>query len=108
MRVTIELVESKKTLEKELDRKIEFLCWPHGDNNEVTNRIAEDVGYKATTLGKGSVYNQKLLRFDRIGLGNARDSVFLTKMKSRYKIGELTGEFPYSTISKIYHALRGA
>lgn len=106
-RVKNELVESKEILEKEIGRKIEFLCWPHGDNNQFCNKIAEEVGYKATTLGKGEIYDQKILRFGRIGLGNVRDSVMLTKLKSRYKLGEYAGELPWSTISKIYHAFKG-
>lgn len=103
-RIYDELFTCKIILEQELERPIHFLCWPHGDNNEISNCIAEQVGYKATTLGKGQIYkNQNILRFDRFGLANVHNSLLLTKLKARYKIGEYRKEFPWVTASKLYH-----
>ncbi len=103
-RVYEELFISKSVLENILSRKVDFLCWPHGDNNEISNKIAEQVGYKATTLGKGQIYkNQNLLRFDRFGLANVRNSLLFTNLKTRYKIGEYQKEFPWYLFSKLYH-----
>lgn len=103
-RVYEELFISKSVLENILSRKVNFLCWPHGDNNEISNKIAEQVGYKATSLGKGQIYkNQNILRFDRFGLANVYNSLLFTNLKTRYKIGEYQKEFPWYLISKLYH-----
>lgn len=107
-RVRNDVREGKLVLEKELEREVRFLCWPHGDNNEFSNRVAEEVGFRATTLGKGKDHGQPILRFDRIGLDSTLGNKHARKWKSRYKLGEYAGEFPWSTISKIYHALKGA
>ena len=43
----LELTESKEQLEKNLQCKIDFLCYPYGSFNEHTCSAAKAVGYKA-------------------------------------------------------------
>ncbi|WP_462323590.1 polysaccharide deacetylase family protein [Desulfoplanes sp.] len=50
-RIRDELYISKKVIEKELDKKVEFICWPGGGYDKKVISIAKDVGYKAWTLG---------------------------------------------------------
>ena len=52
-RVRRELAESKAIIERELDKVVDFLCWPGGGVNEAAKRMARDVGYKSWTLPGG-------------------------------------------------------
>ena len=49
-RVKEEIYGSRKIIEDHLAKKVEFLCWPHGDNNEDGNgsRISYDHYRKGT------------------------------------------------------------
>lgn len=49
-RVFRELAESKRLLEYELDRKVNFICWPGGAYNPTVLRLAREAGYKSWTL----------------------------------------------------------
>jgi peptidoglycan/xylan/chitin deacetylase (PgdA/CDA1 family) len=49
-RVRCELYNSKKIIETNLDKQVDFICWPGGGNNETTRQIAKKLGYKAWTL----------------------------------------------------------
>ena len=49
-RVFEELHGSKETIEKELDKSVDFVCWPGGAYNTTVLSIAKQVGYKAWTL----------------------------------------------------------
>lgn len=57
-RVRYEIIESKERIEKELGKKVEFLCWPGGGESPLARRLALEVGYRATT--KGSCLNRPL------------------------------------------------
>lgn len=48
-RVYDELKDSKEIIERNLNKKIDFLCWPGGSRNEKNLEIADKLGYKATT-----------------------------------------------------------
>jgi peptidoglycan/xylan/chitin deacetylase (PgdA/CDA1 family) len=48
-RVKSALLESRLSIERELNRKVSFLCWPGGAYTELTCKIAEEAGYLATT-----------------------------------------------------------
>lgn len=50
VRYRYELEESKHILESKLGKTIDYLCWPGGGYNELSLRIAEEVGYKASTI----------------------------------------------------------
>jgi len=52
-RVYKELKESKETIEKKLNKKVNYLCWPGGSINKTNLKIAKDVGYIATTTSQG-------------------------------------------------------
>jgi len=49
-RVRYELSVSKETIEANLRKRVNFLCWPGGGYNDTTERIAEGVGYLSMTL----------------------------------------------------------
>jgi hypothetical protein len=51
-RVTQELRASKATIERELGKQVDFLCWPFDARTKELFRMAvQEVGYKATTGG---------------------------------------------------------
>jgi len=54
-RVKSEIFDSKRKIEENLDKAIEFICWPGGGCNEITLQLAADAGYLAST--KGTVKN---------------------------------------------------
>jgi len=105
-RVYFELKESKDIIEKELNKKVEICCWPHGDNNEFAHKTALEIGYKATTLGKANKSNLIETRFDRFGLGSVKNNLFLSNLKARYKIQSYRRRSPYFQINKIYEFFR--
>lgn len=49
-RVFKELRDSKGIIERELDKTVDFICWPGGAYNDTVLSIAKSVGYKAWTL----------------------------------------------------------
>jgi peptidoglycan/xylan/chitin deacetylase (PgdA/CDA1 family) len=49
-RVFRELHDSKELIEKELDKTVDFICWPGGAYNDTVLSVARHVGYKAWTL----------------------------------------------------------
>lgn len=107
-RVRWELKSSKEIIERELETKVEFCCWPHGDNNEFAHQTALSLGYKATTIGKFPING--ILTIDRlperIGLGVFKNSRKLSLMRLHYKIKSFQHKQPYSAIRKIYEGVR--
>ena len=51
-RIRTELLESKEVIEKKLNKKVEFLCWPGGSGTKEGQLIAEELGYKMTTAAR--------------------------------------------------------
>jgi len=49
-RVRHELGVSKEIIEANLQKRVNFLCWPGGGYNDTTEQIAKEVGYLAWTL----------------------------------------------------------
>ena len=49
-RVYYEIRGSKEILEKKLNKRVDFLCWPGGAFTDQCVNIAREVGYKAVTL----------------------------------------------------------
>jgi peptidoglycan/xylan/chitin deacetylase (PgdA/CDA1 family) len=49
-RVFRELRTSKRLIEKNLDKRIEYICWPGGGYNRTVLDLARKAGYKAWTL----------------------------------------------------------
>jgi hypothetical protein len=54
-----ELAESRRVLETNLNKKVEFICWPGGGYDPLTLGLAHAAGYKAWTLGSS---DQSLFR----------------------------------------------
>ena len=74
-RYRYELFESKQILEKRLNKKINFLCWPGGGYNDLSIQISKEAGYIASTLS--SKISQGVLaprdvykRIQRKGIGD--------------------------------------
>jgi hypothetical protein len=102
-RIEFEIRESKKIIEKNLGKKVEFLCWPHGDNNERAHQVALKEGYLATTAGSKQKITDSQDRIpERIGLFHSRNNRLLSRLKMRYKINSYLGKFPYSMLRKTY------
>lgn len=75
-RYRYELFESKRILEQNLNKRVDFLCWPGGGYNDLSIEISKEAGYKASTLasrdGVIDVDNsQKYKRISRFGLGSS-------------------------------------
>lgn len=49
-RVLFELTESKRLLEENLGKRVDYICWPGGGYNEVVHALASEAGYKSSTL----------------------------------------------------------
>jgi peptidoglycan/xylan/chitin deacetylase (PgdA/CDA1 family) len=43
-----ELAESKQMIERQLDKTVDFLCWPGGGYNDLSLEISKEVGYIAS------------------------------------------------------------
>ncbi len=106
-RVHEEVEMSKQNIEKALNKSVYFLCWPHGDNNGFVHSVALEAGYEATTLGKMPVEFLDSSRFDRMGLGQLGNSVFLTTLKTKYKMESHRKVQPYYGARRAYELLKG-
>lgn len=49
-RYRYELFESKRILEEQLLKQVDYLCWPGGGYNDLSLKLAEKAGYKASTV----------------------------------------------------------
>ena len=58
-RVRWELAESKSAIEENLDKQVDFLCWPGGGVNSTAKQLALDVGYKSWTLPGGDASGKR-------------------------------------------------
>jgi hypothetical protein len=74
LRIEHELKTSKQLLEQNLNKKVEFLCWPGGSGTKQGALIAERVGYKMSTAAKDitpdlrkKIVNRKSQKYNRIG-----------------------------------------
>lgn len=100
-RLRFEIITSKEIIEKNLRKKVEFLCWPFGDNNEVAHKTAIEAGYLMTTIGNNSsasIKDQTRLP-TRIGMNI---STKYNAAKTSFKLRALSGIFPYSIIFQTF------
>lgn len=104
-RVEYELKNSKEIIEKELDKKVYFCGWPHGENSEYVHNLALKIGYKMTTKGK-AVFEDDGKRIERIGLSPSKNNMILTRFKTNHKIQCYRKKNPYYIINKYYQKLR--
>lgn len=96
-RVEYEIITSKRIIEKELDKPVRFLCWPHGGNSEATHVVAKQAGYLATTVGKMHTHRWDHDRIPRTGTGWAGSPAFGRWMFD-YKMGANFGRQPYRAL----------
>lgn len=104
-RVLIELKSSKEIIEKELNKKVDFCSWPHGENSEFVHKLALKSGYKMTTKGK-AVFRDDNRRIERISIGSSGNSSILTGIKMNHKIQSYRKKNPHYIINKYYQKLR--
>ncbi len=77
LRVLHELSGSKKVIEENLGKKVDFICWPGGANSEFVKELARESGYKSWTLDSKSEASKRNLPGEdpesirRIGTSNA-------------------------------------
>lgn len=104
-RVRDEIYGSKKIIEENLNKKVEFLCWPHGDNNEFLHRMALEAGYLMTTIGKAKVSDKdRTTRIpERMGIDF---STWRKKQKTIFKLKAFSGKTPYLELLKLSSCLR--
>jgi len=106
-RLNYEISGSKTAIENALGKKVEFLCWSHGDNSHEAHELALKAGYLATTWGKLQPDNRDLTRIpQRIGTNAFYNNRFLTIKRAEYKIKSYTGRFPYYQIDYLYKKIR--
>jgi hypothetical protein len=51
LRIRHELFESKQIIQRELGKRVDFICWPGGGYTQKVVSLAKEVGYKSWTLG---------------------------------------------------------
>lgn len=94
-RIYSELIKSKMIIEKELKKKVEFLCWPGGSVSKEALEIAFEVGYISSTVGRDiidrknlkNIYGEDPSRINRIGTSLYWNGVEGSKSKIRYQNG---------------------
>lgn len=104
-RLKYEIVESKMILKRNC-RELDFLCWPHGDNDQRSHKMALDIGFKANTLGS-KVFSDDWS--DRIPprFSNAlfKGSVKLGIMKMDMKMRQYQGQKVGALMTKLYQII---
>ncbi len=106
IRLRQELAISKNIIEKEIEKEVRFLCWPHGDCDKLTHHEAIKVGYFATSAGKMKVTDDQYYRFNRFGHSPLLNNRFLTRFKSKLKIQAELNRFPFKQIFKTYRLVK--
>lgn len=104
-RVNDEIRLSKEIIEKQLDKRVDFLCWPHGSNSELLHRLAMEAGYRMTTTGKAEgVKRSDKTRFpDRaiVDLSTRRK-----RIRTIFRMKAFAGKSPYCLILDISRRVR--
>ena len=103
-RLADEIILSKKIIEENLHTKVEFICWPHGDNSEEAHNLAIKAGYLASTMGKfnGDTDNPERIA-KRIGMSVFRNNRLLSDLRADFRIRKEFGtNFLYRAIDRIY------
>jgi hypothetical protein len=107
IRLNYEIVDSKTIIEKKLNKKVEFLCWPHGDFTDLAHEIAIRAGYLATTVGSHTNTPDSPDRIpERIGIYHSKNNRTLSILKAKLRINNYLGRFPAKAISSFYKSLK--
>jgi peptidoglycan/xylan/chitin deacetylase (PgdA/CDA1 family) len=105
-RLREELRLSKNIIEKELNKKVLFCCWPYGGYNDLAHKTAINVGYLATTIVLNPGASAPNDRFNRFGLYHVRNNRYLSRLKAIYKIRSHQKIHPYYGIKKLYNLVK--
>jgi hypothetical protein len=105
-RLFTEIAGSKKIIEQELKKKVEFLCWPHGDNDEKVHQMALEMGYLATTTGSKQKIEPSNNRISlRTSIGIVKENLFLTNLKTRFRMESSSGNRIMKGIQTLFHKI---
>jgi len=95
-RIYYELKKSKELIENKLHKEVKFLCWPGGAVTDKALKIASDIGYISSTIGKDikstrkhlkNKYGEDASRINRIGPSLYWDGIEGIESKIKYKNG---------------------
>jgi len=95
-RIYYELKKSKEIIQEKLNKTVKFLCWPGGAITADAVKIASDVGYISSTVGKDKIsersylknrYGEDPSRINRIGPTLYWDGKEEVGSKIKYKNG---------------------
>lgn len=104
-RIRFEIAGSREIIEEKLGKRAEFLCWPHGDNNQFLHGFAINCGYLMTSAGKAEGVNP--LDPERIPERMGVDfSSFRSRLKTVFKLKAFSGIFPYSGLFRVLRRKR--
>lgn len=99
-RLKYEIVDSKRILEEKLGKPVQFLCWPHGDNNSAAHTLAKESGYLATTSGKMLREQNEADRIPRLA-ADFENSPWVNRQKFHFKVGAHYRKQPYYAIARL-------
>jgi len=96
-----EIFLSKKTIECNLNKLVNHICWPHGDYNQISIDMAFSAGYKSVHAvpGKGPIPENS---FTRIGVTESGISRHLSVFRAITKAEAARGTFPYAFLSRLH------
>lgn len=99
-RLAYEIVDSKRIIEENLGKPVQFLCWPHGDNNSAAHTLAKESGYLATTSGKMLREQNEADRIPRLA-ADFENSPWINRQKFHFKVAAHYRKQPYYAIARL-------
>lgn len=93
-----ELSQSKKILEENLNKNIDFICWPGGGYDQLTLDAAREAGYKSWTLGSSDKSD-----FRNVPGSNAENVKRIGSAIKQYWKGEAIG---FTSGREFYYGVR--
>ena len=114
-RLRDELQRSKQLIEQNLEKAVDFICWPGGANDEKVKQIAPELGFKAWTLGsqdeseKRNLPGADPISIKRIGTSNhvtvrGRACGSAGPEWQLWQVFQHQGSLTYSALVKAYKA----
>lgn len=104
-RVLFELSESKSLIERNLNKKVNCICWPNGDYNEFCVDAAFRSGYRFVHAvpGKGPMTERS---FSRIGVSDDTRLPAISFLRTVFRLNARRGAFPFRGIDMLYRLFR--
>ena len=96
-RLEYEIIQSKAVIEEKLEKPVDILCWPHGDNTHEAHALARESGYVATTVGKLRGEINAPDRIPRFGT-HWELGFWMNRQKLLYKIASHYHRQPFYTV----------